>query len=136
MRVRKESLWKRLQWRLEWLAHSMTEGLAALLPGPLVFRLGETLGDLAWRVMPYRRKIVMRNLRIAFAGRKTPEELETRVRETFRRTGGNMVAVAHTARLSRKRLSKVVKVKGVDLTVSLESLSFFLAHGEFAEDDE
>jgi len=29
-----------------------------------------------------------------------------------------------------------VKVKGVDLTVSLESLSFFLAHGEFAEDDE
>ena len=29
-----------------------------------------------------------------------------------------------------------VKVKGVDLTVSLESLSFFLAHGELAEPTE
>lgn len=114
MRVRKESLWKRLQWRLEWLAHAMAEGLAALLPGPLVFRLGEMLGDLAWRLMPDRRRIVMRNLRIVFAGDKTPEELEKLVRETFRRTGGNMVAVAHTARLSKKRLSEVVEVKGIE----------------------
>lgn len=114
MRVRKESLWKRLQWRLEWLAHSMVESLAALLPGPLVFRLGETLGDLAWHLMPNRRKIVMRNLRIAFAGSKTPEELKKLAQETFRRTGGNMVAVAHTARLPQARLSEVVDVKGIE----------------------
>lgn len=114
MRRRKENLWRRLQWRLEWLAHSVVEGLAALLPGPLVFRLGEVMGDLAWRIMPHRRKIVTRNLRIAFAGSKTPEEIEKLVRETFRRTGGNMIAVAHTARMLQNRLSEVVDVKGIE----------------------
>ncbi|HEY8962739.1 MAG TPA: hypothetical protein VIM57_11095 [Luteolibacter sp.] len=114
MRVRKESLWKRLQWRLEWLTHSAVESLVALLPGPWVFRLGETLGDLAWRLMPRRRKIVTRNLRIAFAGEKTREELEPLVRETFLRTGANLLAVAHTARLSPGRLSEAVEVKGFE----------------------
>jgi len=114
MRVRKESLWKRLQWRLEWLAHSGVESLAALLPGPLVFRLGEVLGAFAWRLMPRRRKIVTRNLRIAFAGEKTREELDQLVRETFRRTGGNLLAVAHTSRLSPERLSEVVAIKGFE----------------------
>jgi KDO2-lipid IV(A) lauroyltransferase len=114
MRARKESLWKRLQWRLEWLAHTIVECLVALIPGPLVFRLGEILGDLAWRMMPRRRKTVTRNLRIAFAGSKTPEELEKLVRETFRRTGGNLVSVTHTARLSKNRLSKIVELKGTE----------------------
>jgi len=114
MRARKESSGKRLQWRLEWLAHSIVEGVAALLPGPLVFRLGEMLGDLAWRFLPTRRKTVLRNLRIAFADSKTREELEQLVRETFRRTGGNMIAVAHTARLSRNKLLEVVEVQGLE----------------------
>ncbi len=34
---------KTLQWRLECLGHSMLEGIAMLLPGPLVFRFGEML---------------------------------------------------------------------------------------------
>lgn len=114
MRARKESSGKRLQWRLEWLAHSIVEGVAALLPGPWVFRFGEMLGDLAWRLLPQRRKTVLRNLRIAFAGSKTREELEQLVRETFRRTGGNMIAVAHTARMPQNRLSEVVEVKGLE----------------------
>jgi KDO2-lipid IV(A) lauroyltransferase len=123
MRTRKEGLWKRLQWRLEWLAHSIVEGIAALIPGSLVFRLGEILGDLAWRIMPRRRKTVMRNLRIAFAGSKTREELEKLVRETFRRTGGNLISVTHTASLSRSRLAKAVELKGT------EHLSAALAAG-------
>jgi lauroyl/myristoyl acyltransferase len=106
---------KTLQWRLECLAHSMLEGVAMLLPGPLVFRFGEMLGGLAWHLLPQRRKIVLRNLRIAFAGEKELPEIQRMARETFRRSGANLVSVAHTARLVPEKLGKVIHIENLEL---------------------
>jgi Kdo2-lipid IVA lauroyltransferase/acyltransferase len=104
-----------LQWRLECLGHSLIEGLAACLPGPWVFRLGEALGGLAWHFMPYRRRIILRNLRIAFAGEMEVPALKRMARETFRRTGANMISAAHTARLSPAELGEVIHIENLDL---------------------
>ena len=82
---------KNLQWRLEWLAHSFIEGIAALLPGTWVFRFGEVIGGLAWHLMRTRRNITLRNLRIAFAGEKDLPALHKMGKETFRRTGANLI---------------------------------------------
>lgn len=112
---RTESHPKPLQWRLECLGHSLVEWLAGVLPGPLAFRLGEGLGALAWHLYPARRKVVMRNLRIAFAGEMSGAELESLARENFRRTGGNLVSVAHTARVKPERLGEVVKIRNPEL---------------------
>ncbi len=106
---------KTLQWRLECLAHSVLEGIAMLLPGPVVFRFGEMLGGLAWHLLPQRRKIVLRNLRIAFAGEKELPEIQRMARETFRRSGANLVSVAHTARLAPEKLGKVIHIENLEL---------------------
>ena len=106
---------KRLQWRLECLGHSVIEGLAALLPGPWVFRLGEALGSLAWHFMPTRRKIVLRNLRIALAGEMELPEIHRLAKYTIRRSGANLVSVAHTARLSPEKLTEVIHIENLEL---------------------
>lgn len=93
----------------------MIEHSIAWLPGHWVFRIGELLGDLVWRFMAQRRTMVSRNLRIAFGGQKTAGEIKVMVRENFRRTGANMVSVAHTARLSPQKLVKSIRVENLHL---------------------
>ncbi len=103
------------QWRLECLAHSLIEGLAGLLPGPWLFRLGEGIGGLVWHFMPSRRNIILRNLRIAFGDEIPPAELRRMAKETFRRTAGNLISAAHTARLTPDQLGRVLHLENLDL---------------------
>lgn len=86
-----------------------------MLPGPLVFRFGEALGALAWHFLPQRRRIVLRNLRIAFAGEKELPEIIRMAKETFRRSGANLVSVAHTARLAPDELGKAIHIENLVL---------------------
>lgn len=112
---------KILKWRLECLAHSVVEGMAGCLPGPAVYRIGEMLGSLACAIMPQRRKTVMRNLRIAFAGEKDGSELHDMMKQTFRRSGGNLISAAHTSRLSPEQLAEVMTIQNFQLL--LDALS-------------
>lgn len=106
---------KLLQWRLECLGHSLLEGLTGLLPGPWLFRLGEALGGLVWHFMPLRRKMILRNLRIAFAGEQDLPQLRRLAKDSFRRTGANLLSAAHTARLAPQQLSEVIHIENLDL---------------------
>ena len=115
MSRRKKRKPKTLRWRLECLGHSMIEGLAALLPGPWVFRLGEWLGGVAWHLLRKRRTIVIRNLRIAFSGEKDLTEIHRLARDSFRRSGANLVSVSHTARLRPEQLREVLRVENLEL---------------------
>lgn len=115
---------KSLQWRLEWLAHSVVEGIAAQLPGHWVFRIGETIGSLAWHLMRTRRNITLRNLRIAFAGEKNLPELQKLAKESFRRTGANLISAAHTARLPADKIASALRLD------SFEPLRDALAGGK------
>ena len=115
MSRKKKNSPKRLQWRLECLGHTLLEVLAGLLPGPWVFRLGEALGGWVWPFMPRRRAMILRNLRIAFAGEKDPTEIRRMVKATFRRTGGNLISAAHTARLAPEQLGRVIRIENLEL---------------------
>lgn len=106
---------KRWKWRLEWLAQTALEKCVGLLSGPAAFRLGETLGGLAWHFMRGRRTVVMRNLRIAFHGEYDLPTLEKMVRESFRRTGANLLSAAHTARLPREEIGKIITIENPEL---------------------
>jgi KDO2-lipid IV(A) lauroyltransferase len=106
---------KPLQWRLECLGHSLVEGLAGLLPGKCVFRMGEYLGGWVWHFMPLRRKIVLRNLRIAYAGEKELPELRSMARDSFRRTGASLISAAHTTRLTPEKLRDVIHIENIFL---------------------
>jgi KDO2-lipid IV(A) lauroyltransferase len=105
-------LWK---WRLEWLAQTALEKLAASLPGPVVFRLGESLGSLAWLLMKSRRQIVLRNLRIAFHGEYDLATLRTMARESFRRSAANLLCALHSTRLTAEQIDQIVTVENPEL---------------------
>ena len=110
-----ESFSQRLKWRLEWLVQTGVEKLAGLLPGPLVFRIGEAFGGLAWHFMRERRQIVLRNLRIAFHGEHDLPALRIMARQSFRRTATNLFSALHTAGLSADRIDGVVTVENPEL---------------------
>ena len=108
---------KRWKWRLEWLGQIAVEKFAGLLPGPLVFRLGEALGGLAWYFMPFRQRVIFRNLRIAFYGEYDLPALRQMARETFRRTAANLLSALHSTRLSAAAVDALVTVENQDLLV-------------------
>lgn len=111
----KTPLTKRWKWRAEWLAQTGMEKLAGLLPGPLVFRVGEAMGGLAWHFMKSRRQIVLRNLRIAFYGEHDLPELRRMARETFRRTAANLFSALHSTQLSPAGIARIVTVENPEL---------------------
>lgn len=105
-------IWK---WRLEWLAQTGLEKLAGVLPGPWVFRLGELLGGFAWHFVKERRQIVLRNLRIAFYGEHDIPTLRRMARDSFRRTGANLLSALHTAALPAARIGEVLRTENPEL---------------------
>jgi KDO2-lipid IV(A) lauroyltransferase len=106
---------KHWKWRAEWLLYTCVEEIAGRLPGSWVFRIGEILGDIAWHFIPLRRRIVLRNLRIAFHGEYDLPALQRMAKETVRRTGANLFSTAHTARLSAKRIDAMLTVENQEL---------------------
>ncbi|MEO0018838.1 MAG: hypothetical protein RLZZ522_2121 [Verrucomicrobiota bacterium] len=106
---------KRWKWRLEWVVQVGLEKSVGLLPGAWVFHLGGCLGGLVWHLMPQRRAIVLRNLRIAYAGEHDAATLRRIARDSFRRTGANLFSAAHTARLPAARLREVVTIENLEL---------------------
>lgn len=115
MSAKKKHVPKLWQWRLESLGHSVLESLVCRLPSAWAFRLGEMLCGLIWYLVPMRRKIVLRNLRIAFAGEKDLPELRRMAKETFRRSSANLISAAHTARLSPEKLRRLLEVENLHL---------------------
>ncbi len=102
---------RRLKWRLEAGAYAIFEGLLGLLPLAWVTVIGRGVGGLARRVLAKRRRIVERNLRIAFAGEKSAEELRELAAELFRRSGANLLGSLRTAGMEEPALSRIVVLR-------------------------
>ena len=63
---------RRIKWRIETAAYVVIEFGLGLLPLAWVATVGRGAGAVACAVLPKRRRVVARNLRIAFAGEKSP----------------------------------------------------------------
>jgi KDO2-lipid IV(A) lauroyltransferase len=111
MSTRSPSFGRRLQWRLEYAVYLGMEKMIGLLTPRQAAWTGERLGALVGRVSARHRRIVERNLRIAFAGEKSPAELERLAGEVFRRAGANLIASLCTASLDAEELDKVVEIE-------------------------
>ncbi len=106
---------RRLKWRAEWLAQSGAEWAISRLPGPVVFRFGSALGSMLWHIMGHRRRIVLKNLRIAFAGEKSLPELRELARQSFRRSVANLLSAVHTSHMDYEDLRACVELENPEL---------------------
>ena len=113
---------RRVKWRLEYGAYVAVEKLIGLLTPREACLVGEQMGSLIGMFSARHRRIVERNLRIAFAGEKSPEELNALAEEVFRRAGANLIASLCTASLEPEALNRVVEIEnGEILTEALAS---------------
>lgn len=77
-------------------------------------RLGRAAGGIAWYLLPERRRIVERNLRIVMDASLRGEKLHALSRENFKRTISNFLGSAKTATLTDEELKKCVTIVGHD----------------------
>ncbi len=109
------SFTRRLQWRLEYAIYLTVEKLIGLLSPRCACRVGGWLGSLVGRLSARHRRIVERNLRIAFAGEKSPAELELLAREVFCKAGANLIASFCTASMTPEALNRVVEMENPEV---------------------
>lgn len=121
MSRRPPSVYRRARWWLEWAVYLGFEKLVGLLTPRMAAQLGAGMGRFAGRVSPLRRKVVERNLRIAFGREKSPEDLKKLADEVFLRSGANLIASLCTAGMSPKRLASVVRIENPELLGELGS---------------
>jgi lipopolysaccharide heptosyltransferase II len=99
--------------RLAYALYRLVAALVRVLPLRVGFRLGAWLGMAAWLVAwPYRR-LVRRNLRIAFGAEKSETEREAIARRHFALLGANLLASLKLPTLSRAEIESVVTVEGL-----------------------
>ncbi|HTJ78623.1 MAG TPA: lipid A biosynthesis acyltransferase [Rariglobus sp.] len=108
---------RRIQWRLEYGAYVTVEKLIGLLTPREACLVGEEVGNLIRLFSARHRRIVERNLRIAFAGEKSPAELDALAEEVFRRAGANLIASLCTASLEPETLNRVIEVENGEMLV-------------------
>ena len=109
------SLTRRIKWRLEYVAYLVMETTVGCLGLRLTARVGAALGGWGGRWLKSRRRIVRRNLRIAFAGEKTLPEIDALTDEVFRRAGANLVASLRTATLDDAGLARAIEVENPEV---------------------
>lgn len=108
------TLGRRIKWRLEQGIYVAFEAVLGILPLTWLAGLGRTLGGAAYRIFPRRRRTVERNLRIAFAGERAPDELKAMAREVFRRSGANLLCSLGTADRDPATMTDTLTVHGVE----------------------
>jgi lipopolysaccharide heptosyltransferase II len=83
------------------------------LPLTLVFRLGGAFGLLAWAVLPGYRRLVRRNLEIAFGTTMSDGEIRRLVRLHFYTLGANLLSVPRLARMPEAAVQERVDLIGL-----------------------
>jgi lipopolysaccharide heptosyltransferase II len=87
--------------------------IAAWLPLRFLFALGQLLGLGAWLVSGKYRRLAARNLEIAFANEKSPNELRGLVRQHFRRLGGNLLCSVKLMQMPPEKILERVEVENI-----------------------
>lgn len=90
----------------------LMEGLLRIVGMKTLDRVGRAAGAMAWYLLPERRKIVERNLRIVLDPALRGRELEKLSRENFKRTVSNFLCSAKTATLTDEQLKECVEITG------------------------
>lgn len=105
------------------LAYRIFCGILRVLDMRVVAVFGRCVGYIVWAVMPGRRRIVARNMRIVVDPMLRGKKLSALVRRNIVRTTMNMACTFKTGILTDKELRKAVTVEGA------ESFEKSAAHG-------
>ncbi len=99
---------------LLYLLYRSATALVKCMPLRLVFRLGQFSGLVAWAMAPSYRKLVKRNLSIAFGNEKSAEEIGRLCRDHFATLGANLLSSIRIAAMSQDQLPEIATIEGAE----------------------
>ena len=88
--------------------------ILAFLPLRGAIGVGRAVGSFAWFICRPYRKLVERNLRIAFGEQWSESERSKVGAESFARMAGNVAAGMHLSRLSVSEILRFVECEGLE----------------------
>jgi lipopolysaccharide heptosyltransferase II len=88
--------------------------LVGALPLPFLFAFGQLLGFGAFIFFGKYRRLATRNLEIAFANEKSPQELRQLARQHFQRLGANLLCSAKLTQMPPEKILEHVEVENIE----------------------
>lgn len=99
---------------ISYCAFRLVETIARLLPASMAWRLGAMLGTLGYWLSPYYRRLLERNLTIAFGSSKSAEGICALAKEHMRHLGGNFIAGMKMPYMKEEDVLKLLELEGVE----------------------
>lgn len=113
------SLTKKLKWGIEYAGFRTLELVLGRLSIAQVSRIGSGLGLLGHRFLADRRRVILRNLRIAFGDCLSLGELRLLTKRVFARTGANLLCSLRTPGISSTELEDILEIRHLDVLLRL-----------------
>src|ERR1044071_6330142 len=103
------TLWKKIRYRLEWLALTFVAKFVPLLSRKLCERLALLLGSLGAILDRRGRRVALNNLRVAFGDEISSERRPQIVRESYQHFARTMLDFFWSPRLTSQNFSRYVE---------------------------
>ena len=107
--------WKKIRYRLEWLALISAAKIVPLLSRNACYRLAQMTGALAATVDWAGRRVALSNLEIAFGNELSRSRRSQIVRESYQHSARTMIDLFWSPRLTRENYSRDIDVVNLDL---------------------
>ena len=108
-------IWKKIRYRLEWLALAGAAKIVPLLSRNACYRLAQIIGALAATVDRAGRRVALSNLQVAFGDELSPGRRNEIVRESYQHFARTMIDLFWSPRLTSENYSRYIDVVNLDL---------------------
>jgi Kdo2-lipid IVA lauroyltransferase/acyltransferase len=108
-------VWKKIRYRLEWLALKGATKIITLLSRNACYRVAQIMGSLAAALDRAGRRVALSNLQVAFGDELSPGHRARIVRESYQHFARTMIDLFWSPRLMRENYSRYIDVVNLDL---------------------
>lgn len=108
-------VWKRIRYRLEWLALKGAAAVVPLLSRNACYRLAQMVGALAAIVDRAGRRVALSNLEAAFGNQLSPHRRAEIIRESYQHFARTMLDLFWSRRLTKENIFQYVEIKNLEL---------------------
>ncbi len=116
-----------LRKKLDFSLLMMLYGLARPMPLSWLRAFGRGLGSFVWRVVGFRRAVVLENLGHAFGATKTDEEIRKLAHDFYRNLGTTLMEFLAFPRFRRQQIIDMVDIEGEEITHPYNTTSLLCA---------
>lgn len=107
--------WKRIRYRLEWLALKTVATIIPLLSRKACYGLGQSIGSLAAKFDRRNHRVALSNLEAAFGDALSPERRAEIARESYQHFARTVVDLFWSPSLTSKNYSRYIDVENLEL---------------------